>query len=276
MKPIAYLALFNLFIALSPTLPLSHSALAVADVPTFTFDQHLLVPVRVHLLRAKDAPNADCKLTPKDIERIWAKAQSIWHRAGIHLVLESIIEEEADNQADYKALGENPDLPDHRQLRPMGTRGDKMFNVYYIHRFRVNGVYMDRASIFVQDTARLGKVEGGIDEPLPRVTSHELGHGLGLPHRQDRTNLMASGTTGTSLNDEEIMKARQTASIFDWVQKPEQLAKQADEAFEAKKVKEARALYERLLAVPGESKLKDAARKRVDQIAAVSGPNPEP
>ncbi|MEI7821499.1 MAG: matrixin family metalloprotease, partial [Verrucomicrobiota bacterium] len=55
------------------------------------------------------------------------------------------------------------------------------------------------------------------DEPLPRVTSHEIGHALSLSHRQDRTNLMASGTTGFSLNDTEVKAAREIAAKF---QKP--------------------------------------------------------
>jgi hypothetical protein len=63
----------------------------------------------------------------------------------------------------------------------------------------------------VQETARLREVEGGIDEPIPRVTAHELGHALGLPHRQDRTNLLASGTTGTLLNAREVEIVRAKA-----------------------------------------------------------------
>ena len=63
----------------------------------------------------------------------------------------------------------------------------------------------------VKATAALRKVPDGIDEPIPRVTSHELGHGLGLPHRQDRTNLMQSGTTGTTLNEAEVKTTRAMA-----------------------------------------------------------------
>jgi hypothetical protein len=43
------------------------------------------------------------------------------------------------------------------------------------------------------------------------VTSHELGHVLGLVHRQETTNLIASGTAGFSLNDTEIATARAKA-----------------------------------------------------------------
>jgi predicted Zn-dependent protease len=49
---------------------------------------------------------------------------------------------------------------------------------------------------------------------LPRVTSHEIGHALGLKHRQDKTNLMQSGTTGFSLNDAEIAAARAIAEEY--------------------------------------------------------------
>ena len=40
----------------------------------------------------------------------------------------------------------------------------------------VNGVYAGKDYAIVQETASLRPVEGGIDEPIPRVTAHELAH----------------------------------------------------------------------------------------------------
>lgn len=85
-----------------------------------------------------------------------------------------------------------------------------------------------------------------LDEPLPRVTSHEIGHAFTLPHRQDTINLMASGTTGWSVNDAEVARIRKWASSQWWVLTPkEALAKK---------------YYAVLAAIPGESELKEKAR----------------
>jgi hypothetical protein len=115
----------------------------------------------------------------------------------------------------------------------------------------------------VQEAARLNPVPGGIDEPLPRVTSHELGHGLQLPHRQARTNLMASGTTGTSLNEAEIETARHTCYRLDWVEQAEAFLKKADDLLAVGKKEEARARYKAILELPGQSPLKDRAKERL-------------
>ncbi len=99
----------------------------------------------------------------------------------------------------------------YRALIPPQTRDFAGFRVFYIHQFDVNGIYYGQREAMVKETARLRKVPHGIDEPIPRVTAHELGHGLTLPHRQDNTNLMASGTSGTTLNEPEIKQARAAA-----------------------------------------------------------------
>lgn len=176
----------------------------------------LVIPLRIHILTAEDLPEVDCKLTDDDIRRIVGKVNKVWSAAGVYWGIDSIVREPAARQDRFRKVREladngQPPLPVFRSLAPDSSRLKDGLNVYYIHKFSVNGVYLGDRVAFVQETASLRKVEGGIDEPLPRVTAHELGHALGLPHRQDRTNLLASGTTGTSLNATEVEKAREFA-----------------------------------------------------------------
>ncbi len=178
------------------------------------FEQFLVIPLRIHILSATDLPEIDCHLGDADVHRILGKANRIWNVAGIHWGLESIVREPAARQECFREkLKEDtpPDLFSYRMLLPEMSRNHDGLHVYYLHKFAVNGVWLGGDFALVQETAKLKAVEGGIDEPIPRVTSHELGHALGLPHRQNRTNLLASGTTGTKLNSTEVKTARETA-----------------------------------------------------------------
>ena len=176
-------------------------------------EEFVIVPLRVHVLTG-DAAEVDCKLTDADVERIVGKVNRVWGVAGVYFGLESIVREPASRLEQFKRvrdeIGAAP-LGLFRILRPDDTRAFDGLHVYYVHKLPVNGVYMGEDYAIVQETAKLREVEGGIDEPVPRVTSHELGHAMGLPHRQDRTNLMASGTTGTLLNEAEVKVARDKA-----------------------------------------------------------------
>lgn len=134
-----------------------------------------------------------------------------------------------------------------------------------------NGLYFPDA-IFVKDTASLREVAGGIDEPIPRVSSHELGHAFGLPHRQDTTNLMASGTTGTWLNEAEVSQARAAARKFSQIEPAPQLLKRADALFRAKNKEAAANLYARLATIPLGAAPVELARKRVAAARAAAAP----
>lgn len=184
---------------------------APAKTAGFGFDDWLIVPLRVHLISSTETPALHTTLTEQDLARILPKMNRVWAQAGIQFRIESLVREEA-------LPLENADVERREELparMPRESRSSTAFNVYYVKKLDVNGFYMPRG-IFV-DTAALRSVEGGIDEPIPHVTSHELGHALSLPHRQDRTNLMASGTTGTLLNeDAEIQSARKAAKNFTW------------------------------------------------------------
>lgn len=230
-------------------------------------EEYRFAPVRVHLLRAPDAPAVDTTLTRADIDRIFRKANGIWHAAGVHLWVESVVEEAPAVIDDPHA--ESIDIENAlKALRPKKSLAEGMFHVYYLGHMTVNGIHLGRDAIFVQQAAMLREVEDGIDEPLPRVTSHEVGHALGLPHRQNRTNLMASGTTGTSLNDAEIATVRGTCEKTPWIVTASALLDAADVLVKQRKQAEARARFQAVAGLPGDSPMKARAAK---SLAAIGG-----
>jgi hypothetical protein len=228
----------------------------------FSFNDYLLVPIRVHLLMAKDSPAIQTTLTESDITRILGKMNRVWAQAGLHFYLESLVSEEANVQTNASGSSERARDRDLLALRPPESRATNAFNIYYLKQMSVNGFFS--GAIFVKDTASLRKVEGGIDEPIPRVTSHELGHALSLHHRQNTTNLMASGTTGTWLNEKEIKKAREAAQRFGWIEPASTVMERAEALFRANKTREAAILYSRVAGLPLSNAEGELAKKRAD------------
>lgn len=256
--------------ALSVAFAISLLAGAFAD-PVLTADEFRLLPVRVHLLRSTKTPELRTTLKEADVARILGKINGIWRQAGILFYRESLREEEPGAEELYRGLGENRTEGHLRLVRPRGTQSDEMFHLYYLRAMRPNGICLDSSHtlIFVKDTAQLMPVPGGIDEPLPRVSAHEIGHALGLDHRQDLYNLMASGTTGTALNAAEITTARGIAERFAWRLKPADALALADRLAAEKKPAESAALWTALQALPG-GEIATSARKRLEAIAGTN------
>ncbi len=167
----------------------------------------LKVPVRVHLMQSKTEPVLQTTLTNADIPKIFSGVNKIWSQAQVRFDIESIVT--------TRALDNAPTNKDPKErwivkTLPKESRTNSAIDVCYIKKITANGFYSG-GLIVVKDEPELQPVPGGTDEHLARVTSHELGHALGLAHRQNVTNLMASKTTGFSLNEMEIKRARARA-----------------------------------------------------------------
>lgn len=219
------------------------------------YEEFLIIPLRVHVLSATDLREVECGLKDEDITRIVGKVNGIWQMAGIHFGLESIVREVAAEQERFRLMRDVTgvaELGSYAMLAPAESRDFAGLHVYYVHKLPVNGVHFGDNVAFVQEIASLRPVEGGIDEPLPRVTAHELGHALSLQHRQDNINLMASGTTGALLNEDEVTQVRDAARKLVGFQSIADLRKSAIDAEMHEDVPAAKRFWKWLAEVPGD------------------------
>lgn len=189
----------------------------------------ITLPVRIHLMQSGSIPDMHTTLVEADIRRVMGKVNRVWAQAGIQFEIESILPVEAIPIPDEMRM--KSEFVRVKSMVPKGVLSPTGIDICYVKKVKPNGFFYGEP-IVVKDTAALTEVEGGLDEPLPRVTSHEIGHALGLEHRQDRTNLMQSGTTGFTLNAEEIATAR--AKAEEYLEKHKNRAAESVEAPAAK------------------------------------------
>jgi len=163
-------------------------------------------------LIVNDIDNPDPELstarTEEDLRDIHIKMNDIWSQATIELDLqyvgylvvpEAILTDIFDRKFSsfFQAVGEGDILIDNAS----------QLNGFYIKDIGgPNGIMLSNQVYFVNDNPTVN------DE---RVSSHEVGHMLGLHHQlYDPDQLMYSGTNGTNLNEVEITVARYFATGY--------------------------------------------------------------
>ncbi|MEA2001114.1 MAG: hypothetical protein U9N84_04400 [Actinomycetota bacterium] len=155
---------------------------------------------------AADSPlSSQRQLT--ELEEIAARMNDIWGEAGVELAVETVarIEAPAAVLTDL-AAGTTSSFLDAAVGGGIDVPGPATINGFYVRRIgTANGMTPFGTRVFFV-----------ADEPTvndERVSSHEVGHILGLHHALDDSGrLMFSGTNGTALVDAEITTARYAAT----------------------------------------------------------------
>lgn len=175
----------------------------------------LSLPVRVHLIQSTMHPRLQTSLRESDIRATFEEVNLIWAQAGIRFELEGV--------SALTALDKTPKRWFERDRNwvkaaiPADTFSPSAIDVCFVREMGPNGFFYGEP-VVVCEKPEFTKVQGGAKNIVARVTAHELGHVLFLQHRQDHTNLMASGRNGISLNNQEIKDARARAAqiLSEW------------------------------------------------------------
>jgi hypothetical protein len=140
------------------------------------------------------------------VERVAGLMQGIWDQAGIELDISTITRVEASSAAlSDLARGDTAAFLDDIYFGVTDVPDPGAVNGFYVGSLgTINGVAPFGSRVFfVTDEPSV------LDE---RVSSHEIGHILGLHHAADDAGrLMFSGTNGMELVDEEIGTSRYAA-----------------------------------------------------------------
>jgi hypothetical protein len=185
------------------------------EVKVPAYDQFVIVPLRVHVLTAPTLELVNCTFSDAEIGKVTGNLNAIWHKTGVHVGLESIVREPADQQERFRLtsrLRHDQLNGNHlRMLLPRSTRTSDGLDAYIFRDLPFNSAYSADDAILVREHPNLAQVPGGGDDPVARVMAHAVGHALGLPLHPDPENLMCGGTSGVALDPEQVDVTRQVA-----------------------------------------------------------------
>lgn len=168
----------------------------------------ITLPVTVHFVRSTVHPKLQATVTETDVRAIFAEVNTIWAQAGIQFVIKGFGEIQARPVPPKKWFERDRNWV--RTAISTDSFDAGSIDVCFIREMGPNGFFYGEP-VVVCEQPEFTKVKGGAENPVARVTAHELGHVLTLQHRQDHVNLMASGRNGVSMNNQEIKDARTKA-----------------------------------------------------------------
>jgi len=168
----------------------------------------LTLSVRAHLMQSVLHPRLQTSLNEAAVRSLFNEVNAIWAQAGIRFQLEAVDAVQALDIVPKRWYQRDRDWV--KSAIPTQHFSPTAIDVCFVRDMGPNGFFYGEP-VVVCETPEFTKVRGGASNPVARVIAHELGHVLFLQHRQDHTNLMASGRNGVSLNAQEIRDARQRA-----------------------------------------------------------------
>jgi hypothetical protein len=179
------------------------------DVYSEDIDQlsELTVPLSVYILDDRDGIYSS-ERSKEEIVSIFQKVNEIWSQAAIKINVRYTDRTELPHEI-IKAFVEGNYKPFLNGInRKFNLQNHSIINAFYSKRIGgPNGRALTRYGFFlVTDTPFVHD---------QRVTSHEIGHLLGLGHElYNRKRLMYSGTNGIQLTTKEINTARKNAAAI--------------------------------------------------------------
>ncbi len=153
-------------------------------------------------------PGLQTSLNEAAVRSLINEVNTIWAPAGIRFHLEAVDAVQAFDIVPKKWFERDRNWV--KSAIPTQRFSPTAIDVCFVRDMGPNGFFYGEP-VVVSEAPEFTKVRGGADNPVAGVIAHELGHVLFLQHRQDHTNLMASGRDGVSLNAQEIRDARQRA-----------------------------------------------------------------